>query len=63
MLLKVKTFQFSTGRPVAILNRGIAEILNVHISERIYVHKKNSKKMISAIVDILDCSIKTCVLG
>lgn len=63
MLLKVKTFQFSTGRPVAILNRGIAEILNVHISERIYVHKKNSKKMISAIVDILDCSKKTCVLG
>jgi AMP phosphorylase len=39
MELKVKIFEFSAGRPIAIINQRTADKINVHVGERISISK------------------------
>src|SRR3989338_4288748 len=56
MKLKVKRFNFSTGRPVCMVNETTARELSLYVGQRILI-KKNGKKIIS-VVNIIEDTLK-----
>lgn len=52
MLVKAKSINLVTGKPIAILPREIAKWLNVHIGERIIIKKYLDNKSIIAVIDV-----------
>jgi putative thymidine phosphorylase len=51
MKLKVRILNFSAGRSVVILNSLTAELIGIHVSERITLRKNHRKEKYIAIVD------------
>lgn len=50
MQLKVKIFEFSAGRPIAIINQRTADKINVHVGERISMSKYGDS--VIAMIDV-----------
>lgn len=56
MKLKIKKLQFSTGRPVCMINKETAKKISLHVGHRVSI-SKNNKKIIS-IVDTVSGFLK-----
>jgi len=56
MRLKIKDLEVEAGRPVAFLNEKTAEMLHIHIGDRISINSGKSK--IIAVVDVLENFLK-----
>jgi AMP phosphorylase len=56
MKLKVRDLKFSAGRPVCMINEKTAEVMSLHVGERMMIKKKRS--LVIAVIDIISGVLK-----